>query len=576
MAQQVSGRRIFLASPGGLEMEREAIRAAIARFNEENAFESGVAFVACGWEVVAGSAVRPQELINPLLRECDFMLLLLHDRWGSPPGGEGNYESGTEEEVAVAQQALADTNSPLRDILVIFKAPSAAQMRDPGPQLSRVLAFREHLECTKQVLFQVVDTGDEILERLRRNLRQWAQPIGAAKQARAVSLRPTSLGAVQSALAEASLLSVRQLVERAEQLANDGLPTQAEAVFSNAIKSSDADAMLRFARFLRRTGRLQRSYEIDEDVVRATAVGCAPLDAARSADALANMGVVRRKQGRLRESAQQLDEAVRTARKAGLEGRNVLAYALDNLAWTRKSQGDLNRALAIFEESRAVRVQAGDLRGEAASLVNVGRLALAMNRVDDAATALERASQIFDDGSDESAHANALVALAEVRLAQQDVAEARRILRQAKTIDERLGHLDGISVTCNVLARCALADGDLAEAAEYGERCRQESARSGNQEGLALALQLIGRVNLLAGRPEEGIAHLRDAAERFNTSGDATRESRVLIELASALLQVGRSQDAREAFERARRRASYAWEAAIRADMESLERRLGA
>src|SRR5262249_25388339 len=163
-------------------------------------------------------------------------------------------------------------------------------MRDPGPQLTRVLAFRDHLEQRHEIFFGVVDTTEEAVKKLDRSLRRWAGPLGD-KTPLTVSLRPASSTIVESVIAQLPALSGRELVERDEQIGNNGLLTQAEAVFSNAIKSSDPDAMLRFARFLRRTGRLQRSYEIDEDVVRATAASTSPTDGVRSADALANMGV---------------------------------------------------------------------------------------------------------------------------------------------------------------------------------------------------------------------------------------------------------------------------------------------
>ena len=92
--KELSGRRVFLASPGGLDTERACLRQTIAAFNESFAFDNEVAFVSCGWEPIAGTVQRPQAAINPMLRQCDFMVLLLSDRWGSPPGGGTSFEIG--------------------------------------------------------------------------------------------------------------------------------------------------------------------------------------------------------------------------------------------------------------------------------------------------------------------------------------------------------------------------------------------------------------------------------------------------------------------------------------------------
>ena len=37
---------------------------------------------------------RPQELINEDVKTSDYFVMVLHDRWGSPPGNEGDFTSG--------------------------------------------------------------------------------------------------------------------------------------------------------------------------------------------------------------------------------------------------------------------------------------------------------------------------------------------------------------------------------------------------------------------------------------------------------------------------------------------------
>jgi hypothetical protein len=47
-------------------------------------------------EAVAGGIGRPQDRINGGLNNCDFMILLMGDRWGSAAGLDGRYGSGSE------------------------------------------------------------------------------------------------------------------------------------------------------------------------------------------------------------------------------------------------------------------------------------------------------------------------------------------------------------------------------------------------------------------------------------------------------------------------------------------------
>ena len=104
MAIEVRAYRIFIATPGGLEMERETFRRVVSEYNETDALPRSVQFVPVGWEDTLASVGRPQALINQDLHTCDYFLIALWDRWGSPPDHEGVHSSGTEEEFDEALQ----------------------------------------------------------------------------------------------------------------------------------------------------------------------------------------------------------------------------------------------------------------------------------------------------------------------------------------------------------------------------------------------------------------------------------------------------------------------------------------
>ena len=50
MPEDIKTYRVFIASPGGLENERNIFRKAINDYNEEDAWERGVGFRPIGWE----------------------------------------------------------------------------------------------------------------------------------------------------------------------------------------------------------------------------------------------------------------------------------------------------------------------------------------------------------------------------------------------------------------------------------------------------------------------------------------------------------------------------------------------
>jgi hypothetical protein len=154
--------RVFIGSPGGLVEERECFRRKLERYTAVHCEPRGVAFHPVGWEDTLGSVGRPQKLINEDLRQCDYAVFILHDRWGSPPGS--SYTSGTEEEWSLAEE-LYKANK-IRNIALFFKQVDPRQMRDPGPQLGMVLAFKERIEAEKRYLFRQYETTDQFAEAL--------------------------------------------------------------------------------------------------------------------------------------------------------------------------------------------------------------------------------------------------------------------------------------------------------------------------------------------------------------------------------------------------------------------------
>ena len=111
----------------------------------------------------------PQELINEDLRNCDYAVFVLHDRWGTETGSGST--SGTEEEWLLAQN-LYSANT-IRNICLFFKDVEASKLRDPGPQLQKVLEFKERIGTERRHLFKCYANQDEFAETLDKNLGKW-------------------------------------------------------------------------------------------------------------------------------------------------------------------------------------------------------------------------------------------------------------------------------------------------------------------------------------------------------------------------------------------------------------------
>ena len=180
MPRTLTSYRLFLASPGGLEAERRAVREVVARFNADHAMPEGSHFEVVGWEETSLGVGRPQGRINEeSLRPCDLFLLLLHDRWGSPPGGRSRATSGSEEEFRYAERLLSDTDEAMRGLTLLFKTVPPERLADPGEQLGRVVEFRNRVEAERRHLYGTFVDVAELGDAVRRQLANWLRECRA-------------------------------------------------------------------------------------------------------------------------------------------------------------------------------------------------------------------------------------------------------------------------------------------------------------------------------------------------------------------------------------------------------------
>jgi hypothetical protein len=162
MSKRITQYRVFIGSPSGLDDERNYFRRKLERYTAVHGEPRDISFYPVAWEETVSGIGRPQELINEDLRQCDYAVFVLHDRWGSPPGS--GYTSGTDEEWSIAEE-LYNTNK-IRNIALFFKEIDPRQMRDPGEQLKMVLTFKKQIEDGKKYLFRQYKTIDQFNELL--------------------------------------------------------------------------------------------------------------------------------------------------------------------------------------------------------------------------------------------------------------------------------------------------------------------------------------------------------------------------------------------------------------------------
>lgn len=212
MPTTVRTLKVFLASPGDVKPERAAAEELVNDLNKQMR-DLNWQIMLYMWEDLAPGFGRPQEIINSNVDECTVFLGLLWEKWGQ---ATGKYSSGFEEEFERALTRRKATGEP--EIWLVFKAPNSEKAKDPGPELSRVLEFRNRQTNLREVLYHEVSDCNEWKSKLTnwlwryvsQQLSEASRPLQPQQPASSPDLQSTEAATSQRQDAEAAETKISQ------------------------------------------------------------------------------------------------------------------------------------------------------------------------------------------------------------------------------------------------------------------------------------------------------------------------------------------------------------------------------
>jgi tetratricopeptide (TPR) repeat protein/transcriptional regulator with XRE-family HTH domain len=240
-----------------------------------------------------------------------------------------------------------------------------------------------------------------------------------------------------------------------------------------------------------------------------------------------------RRDGPWAEAITRHTTAIQAARSAG--DRLGQANALRELGVVRRLTGDFPAAAQALEQALGIYRDLGDRLGQANALNDLGDVRRMTGDYPAAAQVLEQALGIYGDIGNRFGQANALNDLGVVRRLTGDYPAAAQLLEQALGIYRDIGSRGGQAMALNERGTLHRVGGELAQA----EMCHRQAldlareiASSWNE---ANALTGLGRCALAAGRTSEAEDDLRQALEIFRRidaadAGDVSRELAALTE----------------------------------------------
>lgn len=173
---------VFLASPSGLENERQLFRATIWTFNEKIALTTNVVFIPVMREQMTGGAEQAQGRINKRIKDCDYCITMFWNTLGSPPENDSPRGSKSVTDGERRKALELKKKGKMKEVVIFFKKIPSCMDDDPGEALKALQAYKKQRQ--KDSDYVNFDGDTEFKERVNDHLFEWLMrntPAGRLK-----------------------------------------------------------------------------------------------------------------------------------------------------------------------------------------------------------------------------------------------------------------------------------------------------------------------------------------------------------------------------------------------------------
>lgn len=251
---------------------------------------------------------------------------------------------------------------------------------------------------------------------------------------------------------------------------------------------------------------------------------------AKGGVAFNKMGRIWRQKGELGLALDYLRKGKDLFEQAG-DGRGI-AGSLDDIGQVLYLQGRYEEALGQSAAALEQRRRIGDLRSIAASLSNVGNIERNRGLFNEAAACYEEALSLRREINDRVGIVNSLDSLAQLEFVRGDVERARQLWLEALSVAEVIGALPMQAQLLVRLGEAALEESQISEARQRLDEaiglCRDLDERRSMTEALAI----MSLVEMEEGRAEKAKGLGTQALEMARKGGIKEHVGRALLALA--------------------------------------------
>jgi len=550
MPSEITLYKVFLASPSDLVKERLNIIEIILSYNQDIALAKGVFFQPVYWEILAAGANNAQQTINSALDTCDYMFAIFNEIWGSPPANndiDTCYSSGTEEEIYRALSNINDNSLAMADVLIIFRDLNKNKLKDLGPQLKNLLAFKEKIRKDNNNFYKTYKSKGGYKKPITTQLTKWLEnhetikaeaSTGNAKNVYSIFQHKhiehiefpgeksrQGKDEIIEALNEASALAEKYDIPGAEQ-----------AYINLHMRYGDYNVTNDYAKFLYRLGRLDTAKELFQQIEKLATTNN---DMGWVSRSNANLALIFTAQGYPERALQLLTTSLKINRNL----KHILGIA-DNkrhIANIKRHHGKPAEAENLLLEALDAFKSNNYDPGMADTYTDLGILYKSLSQYDQAienflfAKTINQAKKRNSCEADDQSQLSAIYRLKGQLLWALEAAESSKEINQ---------HLNRSHGEADALSRIGLVKyymGDYDEAKQCFLSAIEICTRINNQEGRAKNRAHLARCEIIDKQYEDAKTSLKEALT-INTKSDY-QEGIAYCGLIQATLEICQTGD---------------------------------
>jgi tetratricopeptide (TPR) repeat protein len=210
---------------------------------------------------------------------------------------------------------------------------------------------------------------------------------------------------------------------------------------------------------------------------------------------------------------------------------------LSNRARVIAQQGDIERAIALWEQYLEILERIGDVSGKATIVNNIAQVVAQQGDIERAIALWQQSLELYERIGDVGGKATTLNNMAQIIAQQGDITRAIALWQQSLEIKERIGDVGGKAATLNNMAQVIAQQGDITHAITLWEQSLEILERIGDVGGKATTLNNMAGVIAQQGDITRAIALWEQSLEIFERIGDVSGKATILSNRARVIAQ---------------------------------------